>query len=126
MKISELIIDIDSYDESVLADLLHPFVRIGSNGAVRLLPTTLTLDTKKKILLFLLAQEAIRHESIDPINKEISPTILCTELKIIGGTLRPILKILKDSNLVLTEDGYKINILALNEIKDLFIKGGEK
>lgn len=131
MKLSELVVDAKVLDEEKVTEILSRYVRYdSSNGEVRFTPMATQLSNKKKLLLFLVAESAreLLGNEVLQATKTTNPTAIGKMLNMKGNTLRPLLKSLKESGLVVIEkEGYRVPNQALDVVKQVIfdVKGGE-
>ena len=105
--------------EKQVEEIVADYVRYDPEAKeIILLPASNSLKDKAKVLLFLVALQGWPFVTKEPVPTDATPAGIEHALHIPGGTLRPILKKLKDSHLVLVKGrSYRINPAALEQIK---------
>lgn len=106
--------------EKQIEELVSDYVRYDPEAKeVVLLPTANSLKNNVKVLLYLVALQGWPFVTKDPVPTDATPAGIEHALHIPGGTLRPILKSLKDSHMILVKGrAYSIHAAALPHIKD--------
>src|SRR5579871_2362029 len=92
--LAKLFVEKREADLQLLADTIHPFVRIfleGDTAEIRLTPTGNKLTAREKLLVYLLGRKAAALRSYVQ-NEAASPSEIENDTGIPGGTIRPTLK----------------------------------
>jgi hypothetical protein len=107
VALKDLVVDHRKISEEMVEKIIAPYVRYDPDGhKIVLTPGAKSLGNDAKVLVFLvgvLGWQYVLDESRDVATK---PADLERELGITGGTLRPILKKLKDLHLLVVVDGH--------------------
>lgn len=112
MALKDLVISQDELTEAQIEKLIEPFLRYDTSARqLVLLPPAAELHNRQRVIAYLiglLGWPFVLAE--DPPGTAMTPAELEEALKIPGGTLRPILKALKDERLIQVQDGqYSVN-----------------
>ena len=120
MPLKDLTIKGTVLREKQIEELVSDYVRYDPDTKeIILLPSASTLKNKAKILVYLVALQGWPFVVKDPVSTDATPAGLEHALHIPGGTLRPILKELKDSHMILARGrSYSIHPSAFAHIRD--------
>lgn len=125
--LAKLFVDAQALDKELLANTLYPFARIYEDHGKLQVGFTKegdALTVRERLLIFFLARKALHLEK--GADEAITPKDLEAETGISGGTIRPILKQLKDERLVVqVEGGYIARNHALQAINEILTKKGK-
>lgn len=105
--------------EKQIEEIVSDYVRYDvESKEIILLPSASSLKNKAKVLVYLVALHGWLYVSKDPVPTDATPANIGRALHISGGTLRPVLKVLKDSNMILAKGrSYSIHPAALTHIR---------
>lgn len=119
MPLKDLRVNTAELAEKWVEEIVAPYVNYDVDSKrIILLPASASLSNKKKVLVFLAALQGWPFITEEAIPVEATPAQVGEALNIQGGTLRPVLKELKDSNLVSVNGRtYSISVAALLSIK---------
>lgn len=111
--------------EKQVEELVFDYARYDPEAKeIVLLPAANSLKNRAKVLVYLVALQGWPFVTKDPVPTDATPGSIEHALHIPGGTLRPILKGLKDSHMVLAKGrSYRIHPAALTQIKDVIRSG---
>lgn len=131
--LGKLFVDGQAIDRELLANAIFPYVRIyleQGNAQIAFTKEGEALTSKEKLLTYLLARKAIHLRNKELLASEaVSPKELEAATGIPGGTIRPVLKQLRDERLVQIdkseEGGYIARNHALNQISEMLSKKGK-
>ena len=126
MALKDLVVDRGKITEEMVEKIIANFVRYELDpNAIVLTPEGTTLKNDAKILVYLVAVLGWQYVIGEEHQVDTRPAALEIALGIPGGTLRPILKKLKDAHLLTVNKGhYSIHPSNLNAISQ--IVQGEK
>jgi hypothetical protein len=119
MALKDLIASKASLEEGVIEGIVTEFARYDADHkAVVLTPEAQRLSVKARVLIYLVALQGWPYVVDDPVPVEAKPGEIAENTGIVGGTLRPILKELKDRNVILERGGrYSVRAASLQAIK---------
>lgn len=120
MNLEDLLVDSDALDRALLATILKPFVFLEKGpGAIRFTQAGHRLNSRAKVVAYLLARKARRALGF-PDEEAAAPREIEGETGIKGGTLRPILKALREEKIVAKGPrGYWVPNYALEPAKTI-------
>ena len=126
MALKDLLISHDELTEQQIEELIEPYVRFDPiTKAVVLLPSATALSNRQRVIAYLIALRGWPFVlPDDPPPTSCAPAELEAALQIAGGTLRPILKELKDNRLLQVSEGrYSANPVTFPFLKEQFEVG---
>ncbi len=105
--------------EQQIEDLVSPYVRFDPDaGRVIFLPAARPLSSRQRTLLYLAALQGWPFVTDKQVSTSATPAEISKALHIPGGTLRPLLKELKEGHLVTaTGRAYSVSAAALDAVK---------
>lgn len=105
--------------EKQVEEIVSDYVRYDpETKEIILLPAANTLKNRAKVLLYLVALQGWPFVTKEPVPTDATPASIEHALHIPGGTLRPTLKGLKDSHMILAKGrSYHIYPAALAHIR---------
>ncbi len=117
MALKDLVEDADAASEEKIEALISDYVRFDiKNRKIFFRPEWSQLGPEAKILVFLTANFGWRYVVDDEFEQSTKPKDLEEILSIVGGTLRPTLQKLKQSNLITQDEGqYRARIGNLDK-----------
>ena len=113
---------VEGQHRALLAKLIFPFAGINAeSGEVHFKPTADDLNSKQKILVYLLCRLALSTRPNTSFSAAVSPKEVEHGTNLPGGTVRPKLSQLVDERIVLKSgDGYMVPASSLNRaLKEL-------
>jgi hypothetical protein len=119
VALKDLVADRRKIAEETIEKIVAPYVRYDP-GAQEIVwtPQGGSLGNDAKVLVFLVAVLGWQYVLDESRDVKTKPADLEGELRIAGGTLRPILKKLKDSHLLVVVDGhYRVQLANLDSIE---------
>src|SRR5690242_13808684 len=118
MALKDLVADRSRLTEAAIEEIVRNYIRYDpSTYEVVLTPAGLTLSNDAKILVLLVAVAGWQYVIDEVRVVDTKPAALEQMTGIAGGTLRPVLKKLKDAHLVVTtNEGYAIRVANLDAI----------
>lgn len=127
MSLKDLVAKKSEIAESVIETIVSKYVRYYSDTLeIGFTPEGAALSSGKKVLVYLVAMMGWRFVTEDPPEISTKPADLEQALGIAGGTLRPLLKNLKDAHLIApSPQGYTVREGNLEAIAAV-IDGGKK
>jgi hypothetical protein len=119
MGLKDLIASKSSLAEDVIEEIVSEHVRYDTDHkAVFLTPEGHELSGKSKVLVYLVALQGWRFVIDDMVPMDPKPGEIEEHTGISGGTLRPLLKELKDRRIIIEKGGrYSVSSAALPSIK---------
>jgi hypothetical protein len=105
-----------------LAALIIPYAAVNrQTGAVYFKPTTDELNSKQKLILYLLCRLALSALPDSPFPKFVTPKEIERDTELPGGTIRPKLTQLVDEKIVVKSgEGYRITPTSLHRVKPVW------
>lgn len=119
MALKDLTTSSSRLTEQQIEEIVSPYVRFDPEaGAVVLLPAAGRLSGKQRVLVYLTALQGWPFVTEKTVATAAAPAHISDALHIAGGTLRPLLKQLKDGHFLSMSDGdYSVRGAALESIK---------
>lgn len=118
MALKDLVADKSRLTEEEIENIIRGYVRYDTNlYEIVLTPAGVALNNEAKVLVLLVATAGWEYvvQEVQPVDTR--PAALERMTGIPGGTLRPILKKLKDAHLIVnTNEGYAVRIANLDAI----------
>ena len=126
MALKDLVADASKLTEEAIEEIIADYVRYDPSAqAIIFTPSGTSLGNERKILVYLVALVGWKYIVDDPQGDPTKPADLEKAVGIPGGTLRPILKKLKDGHLVSAPDGhYRVQPANLDAVSKVI--SGEK
>lgn len=120
MPLKDLMIKGTVLREKQIEELVSDYVRYDpETKEIILLPAANSLKNNAKILIYLVALQGWPFVTKEPVPTDATPATIEHALHIPGNTIRPILKGLKDSHMILVKGrSYSIHPAALAHIRD--------
>lgn len=118
MALKDLVADSSKLTEAAIESIVEDYVRYDPGTyEVVLTPAGLSLGNDSKVLVLLVAISGWQYVTDEVRPVDTKPAALERMTGIVGGTLRPVLKKLKDANLVTTTgDGYAVRAANLDAV----------
>jgi hypothetical protein len=118
VALKDLIADQTKVTEETIEKIISPYVRFdAASRRIVWIPRGRPIANDVKVLVFLVAVLGWRYVLDESQNVATKPADLERELGIAGGSLRPVLKKLKDSHLLTVADGhYRVQAANLDSI----------
>jgi len=119
MALKDLIADSAALTEQAIEDIIGPYISYDPKmKQISFTAKAKNLPNRHKIVLYLVALHGWPYVTEDELPTTAKPADLETSLGIRGGTLRPILKGLKDAHYLIAKGSrYGVQAASLNEIK---------
>jgi hypothetical protein len=123
MPLKDLTIKGTVLREKQIEELVSDYVRYDPDTKeIVLLPAANSLKNNAKVLLYLVALQGWPFVTKDPVPTDATPATIEHALHIPGGTLRPTLKGLKESHMIVAKGrAYSIHPAALAHIKEAIL-----
>jgi hypothetical protein len=124
VPLKDLTVNTAELTEKWIEEIISPYVKFDvTQKRVVFLPEAAKLPVKPKVLVFLVALQGWPFVSEEGVPTSAKPAQIEESLNIQGGTLRPALKELKDSNFVsVSGQSYSVSPAALPAIKEVVEK----
>ncbi len=107
MALKDLIVDSGAVAEDMIEKIISAYVRYEIDPpAIVFTPESNTLDNAAKVIVYFTAVLGWRYVLDEPPIVSTKPADLEHALGIPGGTLRPVLKKLKDNHILVISDGH--------------------
>ena len=118
MPLTDLIVKKSKLTEEAIEAIVKPYIRYDTEDQTLVFTTqAIQLSKKHKVLVYLVAMQGWQFVQNEAIDLELTPAQLSESLGIQGPTLRPILKDLKDRNLLAEKSRrYAVRFATLDEI----------
>jgi hypothetical protein len=121
MALKDLIADSAALTEKAIEDIVRPYVQYDPKAKrIGFTPKAKSLPKKHKLILHLIALQGWSYVSDESIPTTAKPAELEDAIGIPGGTLRPMLKDLKENHYVTLKSGrYGVQSSSLDDLKAL-------
>jgi hypothetical protein len=107
VALKDLVIDYRQVAEETIEKIVSPYIHYDAGARkIVLTPQSKSLGNEARVLVYLVAVLGWQYVLDEEWKPPTKPADLENELRIVGGTLRPILKNLKDAHLVAVLDGH--------------------
>ncbi len=128
MALKDLVASKASLDEETIEEIVASYVRYDiENQTIFLTPESNKLSSKDKVLIYLVALQGWPFVQDASISVDAKPAEIEEHTGIAGGTLRPVLKELKDRNIIVEKGGrYSVRAVAMGSIKTELGQGNTK
>jgi hypothetical protein len=119
MALKDLIAQKGTLTESAIEEIVSEYVRYDPESkAIAFVPAAADLSNRAKALVYLVALQGWPFVCDDSISVDAKPGIIGDHIGVPGGTLRPILKELKDRHIIAERNGrYFVRPVSLSTIK---------
>lgn len=121
MPLKDLTIDKSKATEGIIESVIKPFIRYDvKSKSVFFLLEAEELSNIKKVLVYLVSLIGWKFVTEEPIPWEVKPIKIEKVTGIKGGTLRPLLKDLKESKIVVVKNGnYSVPDYNIGKVKNI-------
>jgi len=119
MALKDLVAQKGSLDEAAIEEIVSEYVRYDPEAqTIAFIPGAADLPNRAKVLVYLVALQGWPFVTDAAISVDAKPGDIAEHLGIPGGTLRPILKELKDRHIIAERNGrYFVRPISLASIK---------
>jgi hypothetical protein len=119
VALKDLVVDHRKIGEETVEKIVAPYIRYDPRaGKITWTPQAKALGNDAKVLVFLVGVLGWQYVSDEEQDVATKPSDLEGELGIAGGTLRPVLKKLKDAHLLSVMNGhYRVQLANLDSIE---------
>jgi hypothetical protein len=127
MALRDLVANKAALTEDGIEKIVGPYIRYDVEAKeLALTPEGGELPSKAKILVYLVALQGWRFVTEESVAADAKPAQLERALGIQGNTLRPKLKALSDSHLIVSRDGrYSVGVASLAAIRRAIGEGAD-
>ena len=121
MALKDLVADRNKIEEESIEAIVDKYIRYDLGAHIIIFtPEGMQLSNEARLLVYLVAVEGWRFVMDQPPESSTRPSDLEVSIGIPGGSLRPILKKLKDSHFLVTKEGnYRVSPANLLTVKNV-------